>query len=103
MHAIACGANVRSDIVAGEALGRQVAQVFIARARTDNASKAVGTPEQWAQMEADCIAKGEIPWESLETPKRPPMLPFFGNVKPFLFDSLTTIVLRPGPTAINGK
>ena len=42
-------------------------------------------------------ARGEIPWMSLEVPKRPPMLPFFGNVKPFLFDSLTVIALRPGP------
>ena len=32
---IMAGAATRSDIVAGEALGRQVAQVFIARARTD--------------------------------------------------------------------
>ena len=58
---------------------------------------AVGTPAQWAQLESDTKAKGEIPWISLETPKRPPMLPFFGNVKPFLFDSLTAISLRPGP------
>lgn len=95
--AIASGKNVRSDIIAGEALGRQIAQVFIARAKSDHASTAGGTPEQWAKLESDCISKGEIPWISLETPKRPPMLPFFGDVKPFLFDSLTTIALRPGP------
>src|SRR6476660_5017625 len=94
--AIASGANVRSDILAGETLGRQIAQVFIARGKTDNAGKAGGIPDQWTKLETDCIAKGEIPWYSQETPKRPPMLPFFGNVKPFLFDSLTTIILRPG-------
>ena len=48
-------------------------------------------------METDAIAKGEIPWYSLEVPKRPPMLPLFGRVKAFLFDSATAISLRPGP------
>lgn len=94
---IASGANVRSDIVAGELLGRQVASVFIARAKADHAGAAVGTPAQWDSMANAATARGEIPWISLETPKRPPMLPFFGNVRPFLFDSLTTIALRPGP------
>lgn len=94
---IASGACTRNDWVAGEALGRQVAGVFAARARTDNASKAVGTQAQWDSLATAASSKGEVPWVSLETPKRPPMLPFFGNVKPFLFDSLTTIALRPPP------
>lgn len=91
------GANVRSDLEAGEALGRAVAQKFVTRARGDRAGAAVGTPAQWAQLEADCIARGETPWMSLEIPKRPPMLPVFGKVKSFLFDSLTCIALRPPP------
>jgi len=94
---IIAGANVRSDIDAGEALGKQVAQKFVARARGDRAGAAIGNQAQWTQMEKDAIARGEIPWYSLETPKRPPMLPLFGKVKPFLFDSLTVISLRPGP------
>ena len=97
------GKITRSDWTAGEALGRQIASVFAARGRTDNAGKSVGTPAQWAQLEEDTRARGEIPWISLETPKRPPMLPFFGNVKPFLFDSLTTIALRPGPPPSTGS
>ncbi len=91
------GGNVRSDIVAGETLGRSVAQVFMARARTDNAGKAGGSPADWAKMEDDCKAKNEAPWYSLEVPKRPPMLPLYGNVKAFLFDSVTCVSLRPGP------
>jgi membrane-associated phospholipid phosphatase len=94
---IIAGANVRSDIEAGEALGKAVAQKFVTRARGDRAGQAGGNPALWKQLEDDCIAKGEIPWQSLETPKRPPMLPLFGKVKPFLFDSLTVIALRPGP------
>jgi len=91
------GANVRSDLVAGEALGRQVASVFMARAKADNTSKAVGTPDQWLGLETQTAATGQTPWISLELPKRNPMLPFFGNVKPFLFDSATCVSLRPGP------
>ena len=95
--AIQSGTALRSDVLAGETLGRQVAQVFIARARADNAGKAVGTPTDWANLVTNTVARGETPWESLETPKRPPMLPLFGKVLPFLFESATVAALRPGP------
>lgn len=94
---IIAGANVRSDIEAGEALGRAVAQKFVTRARGDRAGAAIGNAAQWKKMEDDAIALGETPWYSLEVPRRPPMLPLFGKVKAFLFDSLTAISLRPGP------
>jgi len=94
---IIAGANVRSDIEAGEALGKAVAQKFVTRARGDRAGVAGGNPAVWKKLEDDCIARGETPWYSLEVPKRPPMLPLFGKVKTFLFDSLTAISLRPGP------
>ncbi len=91
------GANVRSDIEAGQSLGKSVAQKFVARARGDRAGAAAGNQTFWTQLENDCMARGETPWYSLESPRRPPMLPLFGKVKPFLFDSLTAISLRPGP------
>jgi len=92
------GANVRSDLDAGEALGKLVAQKFITRARGDRAGAAIGTPAIWSQMEQDCIARGEVPWLSLESPIRPPMLPLFGKVRTFLFDSLAMVTqIRPGP------
>lgn len=91
------GANVRSDLEAGEALGKAVAQKFVSRARTDRAGAAVGTPADWAKLEKDCMDKGETPWYSLEFPKRPPMLPLYGRVRAFLFDSATAASLRPGP------
>ena len=40
---------------------------------------------------------------SMETPKRPPMLPLFGKVKTFLFDSATAVSLRPGPPPSTGS
>ncbi|MEO6356442.1 MAG: phosphatase PAP2 family protein, partial [Ferruginibacter sp.] len=101
---IISGANVRSDIEAGEALGKAVAQKFAARARGDRAGAAVGTPTIWAKLETDCTARGETPWYSLEIPKRPPMLPVFGKTKAFLFDSLTALSLRPAaPPAVGSK
>jgi len=93
---IASGAATRSDISAGETLGRQIAEVFIARARGDNAGKAVGTPTDWSNLVTKTQAKNEMPWLSLETPARPPMLPLFGKVKGFLCDSATIVSLRPG-------
>jgi hypothetical protein len=96
---IAGGMNVRSDMEAGEALGRAVAQKFVARARTDRAGAAVAIVngvDLWKQFETDCISRGEEPWMSQELPKRPPMLPFFGKVRTWLFDSLTMVTtIRP--------
>lgn len=98
------GGNVRSELEAGEALGRSVAQKFVARARTDRAGQAIGTAADWKKLEDDCLVRGEIPWYSLEFPKRPPMLPLYGKVKAFLFDSATCIALRPAPPpAVNSE
>ena len=95
---IIAGANVRSDIEAGEALGKVVAQKFVTRARADRAGAAVGNQTIWTQIENDVIARGEIPWISQESPKRPGMLPLFGRVKTWLFDSLTMVTtIRPVP------
>lgn len=92
------GANVRSDLDAGETLGKLVAAKFVTRARSDKAGAAVGNPTLWAKLKQDCIVRGEIPWISQELPERPPMLPAFGAVKAFLFDSLTMVTsIRPGP------
>lgn len=98
---IISGANVRSDIDAGEALGRAVAQKFVTRARGDRAGAAVGISngvDLWKEFETSAVNKGETPWISQESPRRPPMLPYFGRVKTFLFDSLTMVTqIRPGP------
>jgi membrane-associated phospholipid phosphatase len=92
---IASGANVRSDLEAGYALGRSIAIKFANRARTDRAGASAGTPAIWKQMESATIARGEIPWLSLEFPARPAMLPLFGKVQPWLFDSAILISIRP--------
>lgn len=92
---VLAGANVRSEVEAGVKLGKAVAAKFIARARTDRAGKAVGTPADWSKMESDAVARGEMPWKSLESPKRPPMLPLFGKTIGFLVDTTEVISNRP--------
>jgi hypothetical protein len=89
------GASSRSDLEAGEKLGKLVASKFIARARADRAGQAGGNQALWTSLEQQCIAKGETPWLSQETPLRPPMLPRFGAVKGFIIDSLGVINGRP--------
>jgi hypothetical protein len=96
-YRIMAGANTRGEITAGQLLGTQVADVFATRARNDRAGKAIGTPAEWTQLQTQTAAKGETFWVSLESPLRPPMLPLFSKVLPFLFDTLTVVALRPGP------
>ena len=92
------GANVRSDLDAGEALGKAIAAKFVARARTDRAGAAIGNQALWTSLETSIAATGQTPWISLETPKRPPMLPLFGKVRTWLFDSATMVTaVRPSP------
>ncbi len=95
LAAIKSGTATRTDIKAGEALGRQIAALFTARAKADHAGAAVGTPDIWSAFVTNTSARGETPWNSLETPLRPPMLPLYGNVLPFLFDSITVTKIRP--------
>lgn len=89
------GVSTRSDLEAGEKLGKLIAGKYIARARTDRAGQAGGNPALWSSLEQQCIDKGELPWKSLESPLRPPMLPRFGVVKGFLLDSMSVINGRP--------
>ena len=101
---ITAGMNVRSDIDAGYALGRAVANLFVARARTDRAGQAGGSLAIQKQFEDAAIAKGEIPWISQENPKRPGMLMLFGRVRTWNFDSATLLSIRPpAPPSTNSQ
>jgi membrane-associated phospholipid phosphatase len=101
--AIASGAATRGDITAGEALGRQVAQLCLTRARADHAGTAGGKPVDWTNFETITTNLGQTPWYSLETPKRPPMLPLFYKVLPCFFDSALIPSFRPGPPPSTGS
>jgi PAP2 superfamily len=92
-----------SDIAAGLAMGRAVAAIFQARAASDGMRNAVGTRAQWDAFAARVAAKGEIPWTSLETPARPPMLPFFGQVRPWAMTATEIQNERPAPPPSTGS
>lgn len=102
-YRIMAGANVRGELDAGESLGTQVADVFTARARGDKAGTAGGNQAYWTALQVTTTNRGEQYWVSLETPKRPPMLPLFNKVIPFLFDTTTVKALRPGPPYSTGS
>ena len=91
------GKATPSDIAAGLALGQAVAQVFAARAANDGMRGAAGWAPQWQALEDAAIARGEVPWKSLETPSRPPMLSFFGKVQTWLMTAADLAAERPGP------
>jgi membrane-associated phospholipid phosphatase len=84
-----------TDIAAGLALGKAVAAVFAARAATDGMRNAVGTPAQWAAFATATEARGEVAWKSLESPARPPMLPFFGQVRAWMMTPADVVAERP--------
>jgi hypothetical protein len=69
-----------SDISAGLTMGKAISALFIARGRTDGMGGAVGTKAQWDALAANATSRGDEPWLSLETPPRPPMLPFFNKI-----------------------
>lgn len=93
------GANVASDLTAGDALGTAVANKFLDRAKTDGMSKAVGTQTLWDSLAGDAQDRYGYHWNSLETPARPPMLPLFGRLKVWNIPSVEAV--RPAePPAV---
>ncbi len=95
--ALLSGKATASDIAAGLALGQAVAAVFVARAGTDGMRTAGGSPAIWQGMADAATARGEMPWKSMDVPARPPMLPLFGNVRPWMMTAADIVRERPGP------
>ncbi len=90
------GVNVKSDLAAGDSLGRKVAALIIARGKTDKMGKA--NDEAFARQQDSIVtASGERAWKSLESPARPPMLPAFGNVVPWLMAPADIDLYLPAP------
>lgn len=95
--ALLSGRATASDIAAGLALGQAVANIVINRARTDGMGAAGGNAALWQQLADQAAARGETPWRSLESPPRPPMLPAFGRVLPWMLTPAEIVAERPGP------
>lgn len=90
------GKATASDIAAGLALGKAVAAVFTARAGADGMRTAGGSTAQWQALADGVTAQGEIAWVSQETPRRPPMLPLFGQVRGWMMTPSDFVAARPG-------
>ncbi|MEO7175364.1 MAG: phosphatase PAP2 family protein [Saprospiraceae bacterium] len=95
--AIWSGKASPSDVAAGNSIGNAVCAEFISRAKTDGMKTAGGNPTLWQALADSSIAKGQIPWTSLESPARPPMLPFYGGIKCWFMTSDQMFAVRPAP------
>ncbi|MEP7308373.1 MAG: phosphatase PAP2 family protein [Acidobacteriota bacterium] len=95
--ALLSGKATASDIAAGVALGRAVAPVFTARAAGDGMGAAGGSPALWQSLADAAVARGEIPWKSMDIPPRPPMLPLFSRVRGWMMTPDDFVKERPGP------
>lgn len=97
MSRLWAGVNVASDLDAGEAIGKLVAEKTIAYAKEDRMSEARDVQNTWKHIQVD------NPWLCLEKPERPPMLPLYGRVKTW-YDSLQVFsYMPPPPPAIDSK
>lgn len=96
--ALWAGKATPSEITASLALGKSVAAIFITRAGGDNMKGAVGNKAQWDTLQNVATKRGDVAWKSLESPARPPMLPNFSKVTPWLMTTKNITDMRPaGP------
>jgi hypothetical protein len=95
--AILSGRATASDVAAGLALGKSIAALVINRARADGMGTAAGNAGMWKTLSDAATAKGEVAWQSLESPVRPPMLMNFGAVKAWTMTPAEVASLEPGP------
>jgi hypothetical protein len=97
------GTQVRSDIQAGEELGKLVAQKILAAAKADG-MKDANNQALVSGMQESAMSRGlTVAWKSQELPYRAPLLPNYGAVKTWNFDEATKIQLRPGPPPAIGS
>ncbi len=83
------GVSTRSDIEAGEKLGKAVYAKVFARFKADGMANAVGTQAKWDSLSKRIEEKGEVAWKSMEDAPRPPMLAMYGNVATWNMDRST--------------
>jgi hypothetical protein len=97
------GVSSRSDIEAGEKLGKAVFTKVFARFRTDGMVSAIGTQIKWDSLTKRCEERGEIAWKSMENAPRPPMLAMYGNVMAWNIDrkNLVEISISIPPFSTN--
>ena len=93
--AVLSGRATASDVAAGLALGKSIAALVINRARADGMGAAAGSAAMWKSLSDAATTKGEIPWQSQESPARAPMLMNFGAVKAWTMTPAQVVALEP--------
>lgn len=101
--AVWSGKATSSDVAAGLAFGKAVANLFIARGRTDGMGTAGGNKPYWESLKQNAESRGDEAWVSLETPPRPPMLPLFTKVLPWIMTPEDIVAIRPPAPPIRGS
>jgi hypothetical protein len=92
--AVLSGRATASDVAAGLALGKAIAPAFVARAATDG-MRTAGSTAAVPGLTSAAVARSEVPWKSLESPPRPPMLPAFGQVRAWMMTPSDIVSERP--------
>lgn len=87
------GVSTRSDIEAGEKLGKAIFTKVFNRFRVDGMAQALGTQAKWDSLAARTQDRDVVAWKSMENAPRPPMLPFYGNVQPWNMDKATLVAV----------
>lgn len=96
------GLHVASDVAAGEALGKAVAAVFLARAATDGMKNAQAPRAIADSLENAAQTRWGWHWENLESPQRPVgITPLFGRVKMWCVPQVEAV--RPVPPPAPGS
>lgn len=85
--------SLRSDMAAGEEIGKNVALKVIEKAKIDHADK--------ANEDIDILQKEGI-WSSSKVPTEKGLLPSWGKVTPWLVESVDTLPVKP-PPAFNSE
>ena len=101
--AILSGRATASDVAAGLALGKAVAALVLNRARADGVGAAAGSPAIAQSLADAAVARGEIPWVSQESPRRPPLLMSYGAVQPWTITRDSLPLFDPAPPPSTGS
>jgi hypothetical protein len=97
------GISTRSDIEAGERLGKIVFAKLAGRFKTDGMANALGTQAKWDSLSKRIEESGETAWKSLEGSPRPPLLPFYGNVSTWNMDRKTLLNISTSVPPLSSK
>lgn len=95
------GIHVKSDIIAGDSLGRGIAKLFLKRAGSDGMKSAQAPNSD--SIKAIAFAKYGWQWDNMESPRRPVgIAPYYGKVKFWNVPSVE--IVRPEvPPAIGSE